>query len=103
MPSVHGHFRAAVARAARGGAILVFGVAPPQARPRSPVRHLQPRTDHRRHLINPYTHQRAVELLPQMGLEKLDVQAFPLAKFQEAFAAQAGGTAATKVLILPQE
>ena len=54
-------------------------------------------------LINPYTHQRAVELLPQMGLEKLDARAFPLARFREAFEAQAGGTAATKVLILPQK
>ena len=54
-------------------------------------------------LINPYTHDRAVSLLPQMGLEKLRLAAFPLDRYREAFAAQAAGTAATKVLILPQE
>ena len=97
-------FEQAVARAARGGTILVFGVAPPHA-----TATVRPYDIFQRELtivgtlINPYTHQRAVELLPQMGLEKLDARAFPLARFREAFEAQAGGTAATKVLILPQE
>jgi len=53
-------------------------------------------------LINPFTHERAVHLLPQMGLEKLRVAAFPLAKFRKAFEVQAAGTA-TKVEILPRQ
>ena len=52
--------------------------------------------------INPYTHERAVTLLPQMGLEKLRVDTFPLEEFRQAFEAQAASTAAAKVEILPQ-
>ena len=53
-------------------------------------------------LINPFTHERAVHLLPRMGLEKLRIAAFPLAEFKQAFEVQAAGTA-TKVEILPQQ
>ena len=96
-------FEQAVQKAARGGTILVFGVAPPEA-----VASLRPNEVFARELtivgalINPYTHARAVELLPQMGLERLNVATFGLADFAEAFAAQARGDSA-KVLILPQQ
>ncbi|MCX6619539.1 MAG: alcohol dehydrogenase catalytic domain-containing protein [Acidobacteria bacterium] len=97
-------FEAAVDVAARGGRILVFGVAPMKT-----VAHLRPYDVFVRELtiigsvINPYTHGRAVSLLPQMGLDKLDIKAFPLAAFREAFEAQATGTAAMKIQLLPQE
>ena len=52
--------------------------------------------------INPYTHERAVSLLPQMGLEKLPIEAFSLGQFRQAFNAQAATSAAAKVEILPQ-
>ena len=96
-------FETAVARAARGGSILVFGVAPPHA-----TASVRPYDIFQRELtivgtlVNPYTHGRAVELLPQMGLENLAVQCFPLTGFATAFEAQAAGTAATKFLMLPQ-
>ncbi len=96
-------FEQAVSLAARGGRILVFGVAPMEA-----TSTLKPYDVFSRELtilgslINPYTHERAVNLLPQMGLEKLRLAAFPLGQFQQAFEAQASGVSATKVLILPQ-
>jgi L-iditol 2-dehydrogenase len=94
----------AVSLAARGGRILVFGVAPPED-----VASVRPAEVFSRELtivgslVNPYTHERAVSLLPQMMLDKLRLGAYPLARFAEAFAAQASGANATKVLILPQE
>jgi 2-desacetyl-2-hydroxyethyl bacteriochlorophyllide A dehydrogenase len=97
-------FEQAVARAARGGAILVFGVAPAHT-----AATISPHAIFARELtivgslINPYTHGRAVELLSQMGLERLNVQAFPLARYSEAFAAQARPAGAMKVVFLPQE
>ncbi len=96
-------FSQAITMAARGGTVLVFGCAPMQAT--STVR---PFDIYARELtvigsfINPYTHERAVSLLPQMGLEKLQIEAFPLAEFQQAFEAQAATSAAAKVEILPQ-
>jgi 2-desacetyl-2-hydroxyethyl bacteriochlorophyllide A dehydrogenase len=96
-------FERAVSLAARGGRILVFGVAPMEE-----TSTLKPYDVFSRELtilgslINPYTHERAVNLLPQMGLDKLRLAAFPLDKFQEAFQAQAAGAPATKVLMLPQ-
>jgi 2-desacetyl-2-hydroxyethyl bacteriochlorophyllide A dehydrogenase len=95
-------FEQGVALAARGGTILVFGVAPMKA-----TATVRPYDIFSRELtvvgalINPFTHERAVHLLPQMGLEKLRVAAFPLAEFKKAFEVQAAGTA-TKVQILPQ-
>jgi 2-desacetyl-2-hydroxyethyl bacteriochlorophyllide A dehydrogenase len=97
-------FEQAIARAARGGSILVFGVAPAHA-----AATVRPYDVFARELtivgslINPYTHGRAVELLPQMGLEKLKVAAMPLARSGEAFEAQARPAEAFKVLFLPQE
>jgi hypothetical protein len=37
-----------------------------------------------------------------MGLEKLQIEAFPLAEFRQAFEAQATTRAAAKVELLPQ-
>jgi L-iditol 2-dehydrogenase len=96
-------FEQGVSLAARGGTVLVFGVAPMQA-----TASVRPYDIFSRELtvvgalINPFTHERAVHLLPQMGLEKLRIAAFPLAEFKQAFEVQAAGTA-TKVEILPQQ
>jgi 2-desacetyl-2-hydroxyethyl bacteriochlorophyllide A dehydrogenase len=97
-------FEQAVARAARGGAVLVFGVAPAHAAATvSPYDVFARELTIVGSLINPYTHARAVELLSQMGLERLSVQTFPLARYQEAFNAQARPAGALKVVFLPQE
>ncbi len=95
-------FEQAINSAARGGTILLFGVA---AMPATSA--IRPFEVYARELtivgsfINPYTHDRAVSLLPQMGLDMLHINAFPLEKFQDAFAAQAEGSSA-KIEILPQ-
>ena len=97
-------FETAIDVAARAGRILVFGVAPMKT-----VANIRPYDVFVRELtiigsvINPYTHGRAVSLLPQMGLEKLDIRAFPLSAFREAFDAQMAGTSAMKIQLLPQE
>ena len=97
-------FEQAVARAARGGAILVFGVAPAHAAAAvSPYDIFARELTIVGSLINPYTHARAVELLSQMGLEKLNTKEFPLSRHREAFDTQARPAEATKVLFLPQE
>jgi L-iditol 2-dehydrogenase len=96
-------FEQALSLAARGATIPVFGVAPMHA-----MASVRPYDIYARELtvlgsfINPYTHERAVNLLPQMGLEKLRIEAFPLEQFRQAFEAQATSTAAAKVEILPQ-
>ena len=45
----------------------------------------------------------AVELLSQIGLEKLNVQAFPLVRYSEAFESQARPAGAMKVVFSPQQ
>jgi 2-desacetyl-2-hydroxyethyl bacteriochlorophyllide A dehydrogenase len=97
-------FEQAVSLTARGGKVLVFGVAPPDA-----AAAIRPYEIFSRELtvigtlINPYTHERAVQILPQMGLDKFSVEALPLARLREALDAHAGGRAAIKIQILPQE
>ena len=97
-------FEQGVTLAARGGTVLVFGVAPMQA-----TAQVRPYDIFQRELtvvgsfVNPYTHERAVSLLPQMGLEKIRFETFTLEEFPKAFAAQATSTAAAKVEILPQQ
>jgi 2-desacetyl-2-hydroxyethyl bacteriochlorophyllide A dehydrogenase len=92
----------AVERTARGGRVLVFGVAPMDA-----VARVRPYEMFARELtligtvINPYTHDRAVGLLPRLGLDRLDFATYPLDDFQAAFAAQASGDAGLKVEIYP--
>lgn len=93
----------AVDLAARGGKILVFGVAPMGV-----AASIRPFDIFVRELtligsvINPYTHERAVALLPRLGLEQMSIAQFSLERFEEAFAAQASGTRGTKIQILPQ-
>jgi len=97
-------FSQAITMAARGGTILVFGCAPMRA-----TATVRPFDIYARELtvigsfINPYTHERAVSLLPQMGLEKLQIETFPLAEFRRAFETHAGTSAAAKVELLPQQ
>ena len=99
-----GTFSQAIEVAARGGTVLVFGCAPVPA-----TATVRPFDIYQRELtvigsmINPYTHERAVSLLPQMGLEKLKVAALPLASYRVAFETQAHPAEAFKVLFLPQE
>lgn len=93
----------AVEVAARGAKILVFGVAPMGAVARIPqfdifVREITIIGS----VINPYTHERAVHLLPRLGLDVMPITQFSIDDFQNAFAAQAGGAAGVKVQILPQ-
>ncbi len=96
-------FSQAIALAARGGTVLVFGCAPIHA-----TASVRPFDIYARELtvrgsfINPYTHERAVSLLPQMGLEKLPIKTFPLEEFRQAFEAHAAPGAAAKVELLPQ-
>jgi 2-desacetyl-2-hydroxyethyl bacteriochlorophyllide A dehydrogenase len=96
-------FEQGVSLAARGGTVLVFGVAPMKA-----TASVRPYDIFSRELtvigalINPFTHERAVHLLPQMDLEKLRIAAFPLREFKQAFEVRAAG-GATKVEILPQQ
>jgi threonine dehydrogenase-like Zn-dependent dehydrogenase len=97
-------FEQAIRMAARGGSILVFGVAAPTT-----VCGISPFEIYARELtvmgsfINPYTHERAIHLLPQMHLEKLLINTFPLAHYEDAFRAQASNTSSAKVVILPQQ
>jgi 2-desacetyl-2-hydroxyethyl bacteriochlorophyllide A dehydrogenase len=95
-------FESAIANSARGGKILVFGVAASTANA-----NIRPYDIYARELtvigsfINPYTHERAVRLLPHMGLDKLHINTFSLLDYRQAFEAQSSGTSA-KVEILPQ-
>ena len=93
----------AVEVAARGAKILVFGVAPMGAIARIPqfdifVREITIIGS----VINPYTHERAVHLLPRLGLDRMPMTQFAIDDFRSAFAAQAGGAGGVKVQILPQ-
>lgn len=96
-------FGQAVRMASRGGSVLVFGVAAQSA-----TATVSPFEIYARELtilgsfINPYTHERAVSLLPQMNLNKLHLRTFSLDDYQQAFAAQAGGSVPAKVVLLPQ-
>jgi threonine dehydrogenase-like Zn-dependent dehydrogenase len=79
----------AIELAARHARILVYGVAHPDAI--TPVR---ANDVYARELtilgaaLNPYTHVRAVELVGELGLERLDPGRYPLSAFAEAFEAQ---------------
>lgn len=96
-------FSQAITLAARGGTILVFGCAPVHA-----TSSVRPFDIYARELtvigsfINPYTHERAVNLLPQMALETLQIEAFHLGEFRQAFDQHAATSAAAKVELLPQ-
>jgi L-iditol 2-dehydrogenase len=92
----------AISLAARGGRVLVFGVAKPEA-----VASIKPNEIFTKELsivgtvINPYTHYRAVELLPSLGLGQLEIGKYPLAATEKALAALSRGEVG-KVEITPQ-
>lgn len=74
--------------ASRGARILVFGVANP-----GDTAVIRPQEVFAKELtilgtvINPYTHHRAVEILPSLGLERLGIKTFRLDEHAEAFLA----------------
>jgi threonine dehydrogenase-like Zn-dependent dehydrogenase len=79
----------AIELAARHARILVYGVAHPDAI--TPVRANDIYALELTILgaaLNPYTHARAVELVGDLGLERLDPGRYPLRAFAEAFEAQ---------------
>ncbi len=79
----------AVGLAARHARILVYGVAHPDA-----VVGVRPNDIYARELtilgaaLNPYTHARAVAIVGELGLERLEPGRYALADFGEAFEAQ---------------
>jgi threonine dehydrogenase-like Zn-dependent dehydrogenase len=92
----------AIPLAARGGRVLVFGVADP-----NDTVAVKPQEVFAKELtilgtvINPFTHHRAVELLPSLGLERLSLRTFPLHEYDQAFKTQRERGAA-KVQLSPQ-
>lgn len=95
-------FAQAITLAARGAKVLVFGVAPMDA-----VSTISPFDIYRRELriigsfINPYTHDRAVGLLPHMGFDKLQINSYVLTNYMEAFKPIPTSGAACKVQLAP--
>lgn len=93
----------AISLAARQGTILVFGVANP-----GEAAAVKPQEVFVRELtilgtvINPYTHHRAVELLPHLGLERIGTRTYALEAHAEAFAAQKERVAG-KIQFAPQQ
>jgi threonine dehydrogenase-like Zn-dependent dehydrogenase len=75
--------------ASRGARILVFGVANP-----GETAAIRPQEVFAKELtilgtvINPFTHHRAVEILPSLGLERLGIRTFLLHEYEAAFDAQ---------------
>ncbi len=92
----------AIPTLSRGGRLLIFGVANPDARAS-----ISPNDIYARELtilgtaLNPFTHRRAANLAHQLPLDELRVGDFPLERFDEALAAQREGTY-DKVFITPQ-
>lgn len=88
--------------ASRGARILVFGVANP-----GETAVIRPQEVFAKELsilgtvINPFTHHRAVEMLPSLGLERLGIKSFPLDAYEAAFDAQQR-RAAGKIQLAPQ-
>ncbi|WP_428965780.1 zinc-binding dehydrogenase [Micromonospora fluostatini] len=93
--------RAAVDLASRGGRILVFGVAHPDDEvPIRPNEIFSRELSIVGALINPYTHHRAVGLLPTLPLDRLTPAFFGLDALPAALAEQRSGTA-DKVFLAP--
>ncbi len=92
----------AVRIASRGARILVFGVADAAA-----TATVRPNEIYTKELtllgtaINPFTHHRAMHLLHRLPLDAWNNVSFPLARLDDALAAQAVGDA-DKVLLTPQ-
>lgn len=92
----------AIPALSRGGSLLVFGVAHPDARAS-----ISPNDIYARELtilgtaLNPFTHRRAANLVHQLPLDELSVGDFPLERFDEALRAQREGSY-DKVFMTPQ-
>ena len=93
----------AIPALSRGGRLLIFGVAHPDARAS-----ISPNDIYARELtilgtaLNPFTHRRAANLAHQLPLDELGVGDFPLERFDEALVAQREGRY-DKVFITPQQ
>ena len=91
----------AISVAARGGRLLVFGVASPDDR-----WEISPNEVYAKELsilgtaLNPFTHRRAAALVNHLGLDQLKLGTFPIDQFEEALQAQRDGSF-DKVLVLP--
>lgn len=91
----------AVSLASRAGRILLLGVAAPNQRAS-----LSPNEIYAKELtilgtaLNPFTHRRAANLLPHLGLERLSRGEFALSNFEAAFDAQRQGLF-DKAFLLP--
>lgn len=94
---------ASIDLAARGGRVLVFGVASPEEHAR-----VAPHALYLKELtllgsaINPYTHQRAVNLLGRLPLTELRAKTFALSEIEAAVTAQRSG-AFDKVFVIPNQ
>lgn len=94
-------FEFALGQVAYGGRILVFGVAPQDVQAA-----VRPFDIFAKELTiigtvrNPYTHERALSLLPQMPIQKLDIQKYPLDQVHSAIEAQQQGVGG-KVVVCP--
>lgn len=95
-------FEQAISIACRAGRVLVLGVASPDA-----TATVRPNEIYAKELtilgtaLNPYTHRRAANLIPRLGLDRLSPGFFALDDFRAALQAQADGDY-DKVIIEPQ-
>jgi threonine dehydrogenase-like Zn-dependent dehydrogenase len=90
----------ALTMTARGARLLVFGVASPgDIANIKPYRLFYDELSIIATTINPYTHYRAVDLLPHLGLERLAIRQFPLDEYKIAYSELGRGG---KVAISPQ-
>lgn len=88
--------------AARGARILVFGVAESgQSAAIRPQEVFAKELTILGTVINPFTHHRAIELLPSLRLERLGIRTYPLSAHREAFEAQRARLAG-KIQFTPQ-
>ena len=96
-----GVLESSVSVASRAGRILLLGVAAPHQRST-----LSPNEIYAKELtilgtaLNPFTHRRAANLLPAIGLERLSRGEFALADFEQALGAQRDGLF-DKTFLLP--
>lgn len=78
----------AIKNTAKGGTILVFGVAAPDARiPVSPFEFFQRELTLKTSFVNPFTHRRAIQMLAakKINVERLVAQVFPLDELPQVF------------------